>query len=235
MKLLLLIFLPLSLWAAKPQPQWKQLLKMDGKQRIFQIEKDKKARKSLRQVAFSKRQHLKNRWHALSSLLQSEYPGRKKDLTRAFQSSDWFMRDLALKVGDQVSKKMAIHWSRKLLNDPALVVRTTAVKSIQRLQDKDSWASLWKQLYSKQNFDRGRSLWVRKHIVRTIASFETRSYKPSKKKIHAYRKLLLDKDETLHAPTIAALEKFTGEYMGDVKRNPKLVRETWLEWTKKQI
>jgi hypothetical protein len=65
--------------------------------------------------------------------------------------------------------KNAIHWSRELVKDPALVVRTQAVKNLIRLHARSSSSLLWKEIFNKINFRGKQSLWVRGHMARALA------------------------------------------------------------------
>ena len=96
-------------------------------------------------------------------------------------------------------------WARKLLSDPSLVVRTSAVKVIRESNDRASESHLWQELYHKINYRGAQSLWIRRHIVETLSDFSTQGSEGQ------FVSLLDDPDRSLHAPAMKALEKLTGQ------------------------
>lgn len=177
-------------------------LKTKPQKRLASIKKaGKDGIRRLRMTAFDKRHTVETRWKALTTLARIAKREAIPDLEVALKSSDWFMRDAGIKSLEKIDGKLAKVWARRLVADPALIVRTTAVGVLKRLQDKDSADMLWQKLYSPQNYRGSQSLWVRRHIVETLASF------PRKNDADKFKKILEDKDKSLHRPALAALDK----------------------------
>ncbi len=180
----------LSALKSKP-PQRLQVLRAQGKEGI----------KQLRTIAFNTALPVESRWKALTTLARIADKESLPDLERAVQSTDWFMRDAALKSFENVDKSQAKRWARHLASDPALVVRTSAVGTLKRLKDKDSADLLWDRLYSAQNYRGNQSLWIRRHIVEALSTFAKKGEEEK------FKKILTDKDKTLYKPALAALDK----------------------------
>ncbi|MEQ1877219.1 MAG: HEAT repeat domain-containing protein [Bdellovibrionia bacterium] len=177
-----------------------------------------KAYTELRAVAFDPEKPYQIRWRALMSLAWMGQKESLKDLEVAIASKDWFMRDGALLAIAKVDPNLGVKHARKLLKDAALVVRTTAVKVIRKANDLDSEHLLWEELYKKINFRGNQSLWVRRHIVETLADFSSAGTE------RKFADILDDTDASLHPPAMRALEKLTGKHPG---RESRLFWKTW--------
>lgn len=91
----------------------------------------------------------------------------------------------------------------KALNDDAMVVRSAAADALGALGDAKAVDPLVKALDREDNFYRGRSLWVRRHIVAALGRIESRS------SVQRLIKALDDVDPTVNREAIASLEKVT--------------------------
>lgn len=91
----------------------------------------------------------------------------------------------------------------KALGDDAMVVRSAAADALGALGDAKAVDPLVKALDREDNFYRGRSLWVRRHIVAALGRIESRS------SVHRLIKALDDADPTVNREAIASLEKVT--------------------------
>lgn len=89
------------------------------------------------------------------------------------------------------------------LNDDAMVVRSGAADALGALGDPRAVAPLIAALNREDNFYRGRSLWVRRHIVAALGAIESRS------SVHTLIKKLDDADPTVKRESIASLERIT--------------------------
>lgn len=174
-------------------PQRLQIIRQQGKEGIRQV----------REIAFNQKLPIESRWKALTTLVHIAGKESLPDLERALESSDWFMRDVGLKSLETVDATHAKQWARRLTSDPALVVRTSAVGVIKRLNDSSAVPLLWEKLYSLQNYRGAQSLWVRRHIVETLSTF---AQKGDEEK---FKKILTDKDTSLHKPALAALNRLS--------------------------
>ena len=178
----------------------------------------------MEEIAFDQQVQITERWRSLVSLGRLE--PQSKALEKAVQHKDWFMRNAGLLALSYGPRKRALRWSRKLLDDPALVVRSAAVKVIRDLKAKEMESVLWSKLRSKENFKSGEGLWIRKNIVETLGDF---SYPGQEVK---FIQLLHDKDARVHGAAISALEKITKTPSkgGSLAQQ----RKAWLSWWKKK-
>jgi hypothetical protein len=101
------------------------------------------------------------------------------------------------------NRDWAVRWSRVLMHDPALVVRTAAVKSLRQMHAVEAQDLLWEKLYSSENYKNGQSLWIREHILEALSQFAL----PGSEK-HFIR-VLQDRDASLHPVARATLQKLT--------------------------
>ena len=159
----------------------------------------------LASIAFDNSLTVKTRWRALMSLAVSQEERSLVYLENAVKSKDWFMRDAGLMAMGQIAPKRALYWARRLIHDPALVVRTTAVlvfKDRGQINDIDL---LWRELNNKINFKKGQSLWIRHHIVTALAHLSSPGDVPK------FIPLLDDSDHRVRNASITALETLTGQ------------------------
>ncbi|MGE3974705.1 MAG: HEAT repeat domain-containing protein [Bdellovibrionales bacterium] len=174
--------------------------------------------RELHQLAFDTNQPYELRWRAVISMA---WLGNKEsivDLERAIESNDWFMRDAALKGLEKVNREKAIAWAKKLMSDPALVVRTAAVRVLHDLHDTTSETLLWEKLQASENFRGEQSLWIRRQIVVALSDLAQRGTEGQ------FAKLLEDKDKSLHVPAMRGLERLTGKFMD---QDPKKALALW--------
>jgi HEAT repeat protein len=214
------IGLPLTTaFAAVPSISQKttQALRLPLSQRIAEIEKQgTKGKNQLAQMAFDQSQPLENRWRAITALGRVYPNDSRETLEKALKSPEWYMRNAALVVVPYNNRDWAIQWARILAHDPALVVRTAAVNALRQLHAVEAQDLLWEKLYSSENYKGGQSLWVRKHIVETLAQFTPVG---SEGKFIA---VLKDKDRSLHPAAVSALERLT--------RQRFATQSQWLAW-----
>ena len=125
-------------------------------------------------------------------------------LERAVKSRDWFMRNAGIIAMNQIAPERALIWARRLIHDPALVVRTSVVPVFRQrgqIADRDL---LWRELDNKINFKKGESLWIRHHIVTALATLSSPVDAPK------FLKLLDDADQRVRKASVMALESLTG-------------------------
>lgn len=130
----------------------------------------KQVEKKLGTIIFSKKQNLKNRWRALTALAKIQ--PNSLLIKRALESNHWFLRNSALISLKSAPRKKALEWAKKLLFDPALVVRTSAVAVIRHHKGIEARTHLVEALSNRQNFRNGKGLWVRGHISETLKEFD---------------------------------------------------------------
>lgn len=118
----------------------------------------------------------------------------------------------------------------KALEDDAMIVRSHAADALTRLGDHRSLPSLWKALDREDNYYKGHSLWVRKHIVATIGNLQ------SKKAVPRLVELLDDEDLRVGLEAINGLEKVTRFSFrvpvtkADAREYTKAVAPKWKQW-----
>jgi HEAT repeat protein len=164
----------------------------------------KQGLKKLRAMAFDQTQTVEVRWKSFVTFAMIGGKDVLPEIEKAIQSPDWFMRDAGIKTLRKIDPKQAVRWSKHLLSDPSLVVRTSAVSTLRTLKDNSSKTLLWEKLDSQQNFRGKQSLWVRHHIVRALADLAEKGEE------QRFLKILSDSDVRLHAPASLALTKITG-------------------------
>lgn len=175
-------------------------------------------------LAFSRHQALEIRWRSLTALPYLDAHRGQTDIERALKSDEWYLRNAATLALPALARPLAIELSTQLLSDPALVVRTAAAQNLLKLNARDKELVLWEKLNSPENFHRGQSLWVRRHIARALAEFA----RPGKEnKLIA---MLKDPDERLHPYAIRGLERLTGQRQPKRPLSLAENRGRWLAW-----
>ena len=155
-------------------------------------------------IAFNKDLTVKTRWRALMALAVTEEEKSLVHLERAVRSKDWFMRNAGIIAMNQIAPERALTWARRMIHDPALVIRTTVVLVFQQRGQIADIDLLWRELNNKINFKRGESLWIRHHIVTTLATLSSPSDAPK------FLNLLDDADQRVRKASVMALESLTG-------------------------
>ena len=198
----------------KPTLRLKSLKSMPQSQRI----------ESLSALARNKQASIRTRWRAITSLAMIDKQKAVPVVEQALSSGHWYLRNAGMVAIVHADTERAKHWALHLIKDPALVVRTAAVQALKKLNAVESKDSLWQELYSAKNFKKGKSLWVRRHIVEALSRFEN----PGSEK--RFLKVLRDQDETLYPAAIKGLERITGKSMkGPIEKQ----RVAWIQKIKK--
>lgn len=205
-----LVFLTLL---AKPMPERIQAFKQSPGPKIYQM---------LSQTASDPAQNLHVRWRAVTTMgeLNSKY--FLPDLERALQSREWFMRNAALIAILNQPREVALKWSRQLLRDSALMVRTQAVRNLIGLDGYEAEPELWQEIWHKRNFRKNESLWIRAHIAEALARMA------SEGRTAGFRRMIQDADERLHRWAIMGLEKSTGFKLSSKAEPLDVQRQKWL-------
>lgn len=198
-------------------------LRLPMENRILALKKRPGSFEQLKKMSFQDSQSLQTRWRALTAMARLDFGAARASLEKALQSDEWFMRNAALVTLVSGDKTMALKWSLKLLNDPALVVRTAAVQNLRDLKDRRAREDLLKAFRDPQNFKGGQSLWIRHHIARALSDMAI----PGEEAFLI--RLLAENDNRIHPWAIQGLERLTGKTLSestDLKENKKL----WLSW-----
>lgn len=123
----------------------------------------------LQEAAFSKAASYEARWKALM-LLTEHYPdGAEVQLQLAAEEPEWFMKNAALLGLEKMNSKKLPQIAKKLVSDPALVVRSMSVKILTAQSDAETRKLLWTELDKPYNFKKKKSLWIRHQILEHLA------------------------------------------------------------------
>jgi hypothetical protein len=180
--------------------------------------------KNLRAIMFDPKSKIDSRWRSTTAVGRLGGPLSLPELERATKADVWELRSAALIAVARFDRRSASKWSRALLKDKALLVRLTAVETIETIQDRGAVPELWAELQSKQNFKRSQSLFIRRRIVEALAKLEGRGSEDR------FVALLEDSDPKLHQPAIAALERLTGHSLGKPTDPLSRRRALWQQW-----
>ncbi len=190
--------------------------------RVKQFHKVEGGEAFLKQTAFDAKAGMQARWRSLTTLGRIDSTRFQPEIERALQSKDWYMRNAALIALQSCKREEAVKWSMKLVTDPALVVRTQAVRNLVRLDAHEAEPLLWREIFSPRNFKGQESLWVRGHMAEALSRFGT----PGRAKY--FEKLLREPDERLHKWAVAGLEMSTGFKMTTKEEPVEIRRQKWL-------
>ena len=181
-------------------------------------------------VAFDSKQSMQTRWQALMAMAETRHKDAVKDLEKAGNQPEWFMRNAALVAMQENYPQQAQKLALKLIKDKALVVRSAAVDTLRKNATPEVRDLLWEELNQDYNFKKKQSLWIRSQIVETLAQ------EPSARELRLFADLLTDKDLRLQVPAIAGLEKITGQRLnaGKTMRQKELVG-LWQQYLKKTL
>lgn len=150
-----------NLYEALRLPRKNRLMTLRGQHQVF----DK-----LHEIALNEKLNLKLRWRAITTMGELS-PVESKPYLENFSSKQWFLRNAAMIAISHADRPSAIKWAEKMLNDSSLMVRTSAVQTIKKIRGIELQDRLWEKLNHNQNFHRGKSLWIRKHIADVLAEF----------------------------------------------------------------
>lgn len=186
----------------------------------------------LEKIIFSESQTFQYRWMAFATL--AKLKPSERVFERALRSNEWFLRDVALKAGIDIFPAKSLEWNRKAINDPALVVRTTAVKNLKRLQDTASIDLLWDELYAQRNFRKSQGLWIRKHILDSIVSLLPEDKVSDPLWQARILQVLRTEDDSLQAYTFSYLKQNYPNGPSFVKDEPlSIQRKKWVTFLDK--
>ncbi|MBX9768757.1 MAG: HEAT repeat domain-containing protein [Bdellovibrionales bacterium] len=187
-----------------------------------------KGLEGLRAIAFDSKTPERIKWNAIISMGVVYGDKAQGDLERALRSDEWILRNSALIALRSFNPGLSKDWSIKLLNDKALVVRSSSVESLSKNLDDQTIASLWEALNDPKNFRGNRSLWIRKQIVNAVAA------RPRESDAARFINILKDKDQNLHPLAVKALERITGLRKGDSESTVQEQSQLWLSWWSSQ-
>lgn len=180
----------------------------------------------LAEVVNDKGQTLQIRWRAMTALSRVDRELAEREIKKAANSPEWFIRNSAVVSAKNVSRDLALKTIEQAMNDKALVVRSAAVQVAADISAREKTDLLWQKLYAPENSRNGESLWIRKQVARVLTRFALPGDEAK------FARLLNDSDERLHASAMIALEKITGQQFSKDNRPLSEQRASWLEWLK---
>ena len=130
-------------------------------------------------------------------------------------------------MGDFGDKGFADKLNPKL-EDPAVIVRSAVAEALGKLGDSSSVKPLTEALDHRRSYFRGRSMWVRRHYVLALSAIGDKGAYP------ALLRGLDDKDETVAAAAVDALERIAGFDFSEGRSEDK-EREAWRRWISAEL
>jgi HEAT repeat protein len=230
------IFIVLAFYAQAASPEdanasttsvLEVLSQPEERKKIDQLEKNPYMYSNLMNVAFSEHHSVPMRWRALILGAQIKKEASVGDLQKAMSHKEWFLRNAALVAMKEVSQEHGQEAALKLITDKALVIRSAAVKLLEKEETAPIRKILWSELNRNYNFRKTQSLWVRSEILAKLSNH------PQAIEMNQFVKALRDNDERLHSPAIVALEKLTQKKLGTEKSAVPELRNLWLDWSNK--
>ncbi len=196
-----------------------QALRLPAEERVSLLRKiGPKSYRDLHAIAFDPSRNYDIRWRAVISMAWLGGAESIVDLERALDNEEWYMRDAGLKGLEKINQTKAVIWAKKLLSDPALIVRSAAVQVIHDLHDKTAESILWEKLNAPENFRGEQSLFIRRQILSALVDLASKGTQDK------FAKLLNDKDKSLHLVAVEGLERAAGERKDE---NPRRSLELW--------
>jgi HEAT repeat protein len=175
-------------------------------------------------AAFDPARPLRRRWRAVTTMGKLDAREFRPALDRAGRAPEWFLRNAALIARLNDERDEAVAATVRALDDPALMVRTQAVRNLIHFDAHFTTPKLWRALADRRNFSpRGESLWIRAHIAEAIAHFARPGRAPE------LRRLLEDDDERLHRWGVRALERTYGLGSSGPNDSVSTARRQWLQ------
>ena len=161
--------------------------------------------KELSVKAFSDTQEMAVRWNSLMQMTKMKKNESVMDLKKALSSKTWYMRNAGLIALDSINPELAYEVAKKQLEDPALVVRSAAVDVLAKNKKKIAEVRelLWKEIHSKRNKNKAKSLWIRPQIGQYLA------IDPLPSEREKFLTLADEKDEEVRQIAEKALQKLS--------------------------
>lgn len=149
------------------------------------------------------------RWKALTAAAVHQREKSVEDLLKASESKDWFMRNASLIALQEYAPVKAREVARRLVMDPALVVRSAAVRTLAKDSSLEATEVLWKELNEGYNRRGSQSLWIRGEIAEVLAT------RVGADELNRIAQLLNDDDGRVRLASVRGLERLTGKKLGE--------------------
>jgi hypothetical protein len=168
------------------------------------------------------------RWMAAMSLGRIGGAAAQDGLKAGLNDSLFLVRMASVTAFGNMGDRALAPMMRKSLDDKALVVRSAAVDALAKLRDLESVPLLMQELSASRNVHRGRSLWIREHIVKALGELGDDKAVPS------LVKLLEEKSGDLVQPACDSLARIVVKDPPKLEPNPEACAKTWTTWWKAQ-
>ncbi len=167
-----------------------------------------------------------SRWIAAMALSRADSKDSRAALQKGLQDSFFLVRMAALVALGASREGDVAPAVRRSLNDKAMVVRSAAVDALGKLRDEGSVPALLEELWAARNFHRGRSLWIRKHILVSLGRIGDASVLPSVIKVFG------DHDSELRLEACRTLSRLQPEVEHASETPREGCADQWLSWFK---
>ena len=215
------LIISMCAWAeALPIVSMDSLLEQPMAHRLAQFKAQGfKGQEFLKRAAFDSTNPLQIRWRAITTMGRWDALRFRPELDKALASKEWFMRNAALVGLAEFAPDQGVSAARRLVKDPALVVRSAAVDVLVKNSNAANREILWNELGASYNKRGGNSLWIRGQIVQGLAQ------NPNQEELRQFSALLMEKDEEIQMASVQGLEKITKMKLGQgTTSRPRLVQ-----------
>lgn len=179
-------------------------------------------------VAMNDKADTRTRWVAVRALGQIRGDQAKTMLLELTENPEPAIRAAATQaLGDFGDARVGPTLHGRL-DDPAIIVRAAAAEALCRVGDASAVAPLDRALSAKDNYYRGRSLWVRRHYVAALGCIGSREAIP------VLLRLLDDADDSVVASSVLAFRDIAGFSYGDGRSKAQEL-EAWRRWANDQL
>ena len=184
-----------------------------------------KGYKELYRISFSQNYSMPLRWKAFMVMTGIGRGKSLPEIKKVLKAKEWFMRSAGLLALEKVDQKQAVQWAKRMFRkDKAMMVRAKAIDVLRNNPSASVRKMLWKKLYSRENYHRQKSLWIRKQILSYLIDYA------DQKDLKKIKKTLYDRDPRLHKVAMSGLEKLTGKKPGE-----QLTEQAKLSFWKKNL
>ena len=207
----------------------KMALRMPAPQRLDALKtRGDRSFDDLVALAKNNKVSLSLRWKAVTALGRI-FPLKSKTVLKEFTySKEWYLRNAGLVALKVAYEPMALQAALRLVDDKALVVRTAAVQMIEEIGSREDARKLWAAIIHPRNFRKKKSLWIRPHIMRTLAKFGQRGDELK------FASFINDRDPKVQLWSLFAIEKITGSQNRNKGLSFKQRKQKWTSWARKQ-
>lgn len=206
-KLIFVILFTSSLsFASIKQSRINEILRLPYENAKLLINEKSEYYQDLKDIAFDSSEKMNLRWAAIQMMAFTKKNAAMNDLITLSSKKEWFLKSASLLAMNSLNNKIAIEHAKKLIQNKALVVRSTAVDILAQNPENLDREVFWQELEASYNYRRGQSLWIRPQIVKALAMY------PLEREQIKFKDLVKDKDEKVRLFAHQALENIKNMY-----------------------